>query len=55
MFLATAHPAKFHEVVEATIERAIEKPAPLAEALARPQHIMRIEATLDAVKGPLLG
>jgi threonine synthase len=54
VFLATAHPAKFHEVVEAVIERPIEKPAPLAEALARPQHVMRIEATLDAVKGPLL-
>jgi threonine synthase len=50
IFLATAHPAKFHEVVESIIGQSIEKPAPLAEALARPQHIIRIEASLDAVK-----
>jgi threonine synthase len=53
VFLATAHPAKFHEVVEAIIGRGIEKPPPLAEALARPQHILRIEASLDAVKAQL--
>ncbi len=53
VFLATAHPAKFHDVVEAIIGRPIDKPAPLAAALARPQHIMRIDATLDAVKGRL--
>jgi len=50
VFLATAHPAKFHEVVESIIGRPIEKPPSLAEALARPQHLMRIEASLDAVK-----
>ena len=50
IFLATAHPAKFHEVVEAIIGQPIEKPAALADALARPQHIIRIEASLDAVK-----
>ena len=50
VFLATAHPAKFHEVVEAIIGQEIEKPAALADALARPQHIIHIEASLDAVK-----
>ncbi len=50
IFLATAHPAKFHEVVEAIIGGPIDKPAPLAEALSRPRHIMRIEASLDALK-----
>ncbi len=50
VFLATAHPAKFHEVVEAIIGGPIDKPAPLAEALSRPRHIMRIEASLDALK-----
>jgi threonine synthase len=50
IFLATAHPAKFHEVVESIIGGPIEKPAPLAEALVRPRHIMRIEASLDALK-----
>jgi threonine synthase len=53
IFLATAHPAKFAEIVEPIIGRAIEKPAPLAEALARPRHIIRIDASLDAVRGLL--
>ena len=55
VFLATAHPAKFAEIVEPVIARAVEKPAPLATALARPRHIIRIDATLDAVKGALGG
>ena len=51
VFLATAHPAKFHEVVESIIGQTIEKPAALVEALARTQHIIHIEASLDAVEG----
>jgi len=50
VFLATAHPAKFGEIVEPIIGRAVEKPAPLAEALARPRHIVRIDATYEAVR-----
>ena len=53
--LATAHPAKFSEIVEPIIGRAVDKPAALAQALARPRHIIRIDATLDAVKGALGG
>jgi len=53
IFLATAHPAKFGEVVEPIIRRPIVTPAPLADALARPRHILRIEATLDAVADAL--
>jgi threonine synthase len=53
IFLATAHPAKFAEIVEPIIGKAVDKPAPLAHALARPRHIIRIDATLDAVKGAL--
>jgi threonine synthase len=53
IFLATAHPAKFAEIVEPIIGRAVEKPAPLAEALARPRYIIRIDASLDAVRGLL--
>ena len=43
IFLATAHPAKFHEVVEPIIGRPIEKPAPLADALvaSAPHHADR--------------
>src|SRR5262249_33560275 len=33
VFLATAHPAKFGEIVEPIIGRAVEKPAPLASAI----------------------
>jgi threonine synthase len=55
IFLATAHPAKFGEIVEPIINRSVEKPAPLAQALARPRHIIRIEPTLAAVKGMLDG
>jgi len=50
IFLATAHPAKFHEVVESIIGQRIEKPAALVDALARTQHIIHIEASLEAVK-----
>ena len=55
IFLATAHPAKFGEIVEPIIGRPIETPAPLAEALARPRHILRIDASLDAVAEALRG
>jgi threonine synthase len=55
VFLATAHPAKFAEIVEPIIGRAVDKPAPLAHALAGPRHIIRIAATLEAVKGALGG
>ncbi|HKB14008.1 MAG TPA: hypothetical protein VKD69_25260, partial [Vicinamibacterales bacterium] len=53
IFLATAHPAKFGEIVSPIIGREVEKPPPLAEALARPRHIIRIDPTLDAVRGVL--
>jgi threonine synthase len=55
IFLATAHPAKFAEIVEPIIGRSIPKPAALAEALRRPRPILRIDATLDAVKELLVG
>ncbi len=50
VFLATAHPAKFAEIVEPIIGRKVEKPEPLAQALGQPRHIIRIDASLDAVK-----
>jgi len=50
IFLATAHPAKFGEIVEPIIGRAVETPEPLARALALPRHIIRIDASLEAVK-----
>ena len=53
VFLATAHPAKFGEIVEPIIRRPIVTPAALAEALARPRHILRIGASLTAVTDAL--
>ena len=53
VFLATAHPAKFAEVVEPIIGGSIQKPAPLAQALARPRHIIRIDASFEAVRSVL--
>jgi len=55
IFLATAHPAKFAEIVEPIIGRPVEKPEPLARALARPRHIIRIDASLEAVRTILAG
>jgi threonine synthase len=55
IFLATAHPAKFAEVVDPIIGRPVEKPAPLAQALSRPRYIIRIDATFDAVRHALTG
>jgi threonine synthase len=46
LFLATAHPAKFAEVVEPSLGHAVPMPAALAEALARPRLIERIGPTL---------
>jgi len=55
IFLATAHPAKFREIVEPVLGRVIDTPAPLAEALARPRHVLRIPASLGAVAALLDG
>jgi len=53
IFLATAHPAKFGEIVEPILGRTIETPLPLAQALARPRHILKIDATFAAVRRTL--
>jgi threonine synthase len=49
VFLATAHPAKFPEVVEPVIDQVIEKPAGLAAALGGSRRVLRIDASLEAV------
>jgi threonine synthase len=53
IFLATAHPAKFGEVVEPIIGRPIETPGPLANVLSQPRHVLKINATFDAVRRTL--
>jgi threonine synthase len=53
VFLATAHPAKFAEIVEPVIGRTIPRPLPLVDALARPRHVLEIDARLEAVEETL--
>jgi threonine synthase len=49
VFLATAHPAKFREVVEPAIGRKVPLPATLADALARPRHSERLPVHYPAL------
>jgi threonine synthase len=49
LFLSTAHPAKFREVVEPAIGRPVSLPDALAETLARKKAVERIGPTLAAV------
>jgi threonine synthase len=49
VFLATAHPAKFREVVEPPIGKTVPLPATLAEALARPRESVRLEVKYSAL------
>ena len=49
VFLATAHPAKFREVVEPAIGAPVALPSALAEALARPRHSIRLAASYPAL------
>jgi threonine synthase len=44
VFLATAHPAKFREVVEPAIGQTVPLPPVLAEAITRPRHSMHLSA-----------
>jgi threonine synthase len=53
IFLATAHPAKFSEIVEPILGHPIETPTPLADALAQPRHVLKINASSDAVRRTL--
>jgi threonine synthase len=54
VFLATAHPAKFGEVVEPVIGRSVPLPPALAEALNKPRRTEKIEPRLSALR-PILG
>jgi threonine synthase len=53
IFLATAHPAKFGEIVEPIVGQPVAKPPALEEAIGRPRHIVRIAATFDALRAVL--
>ena len=49
ILVATAHPAKFPEVVEPLVGREIDVPGPLAEVMARAHPVPEIEPDLDAL------
>ncbi|MFW6355992.1 MAG: threonine synthase [Spirochaetota bacterium] len=51
--LATAHPAKFGEIVERATGRRPELPDRLAEAMRRPKEATPIEPTIDALRAYL--
>ncbi len=49
IFLCTAHPAKFAEIIEPVIGRPVKQPPSLAAALSRRPTILRIPAEREAV------
>ena len=49
VFVATAHPAKFREVVEPAIGKAVPLPPALAEAIARPRHAISMDVDYAAL------
>ena len=53
VFLATAHPAKFREVVEPAIGQPVPLPAALDDAVARPRMSVPIAASYDALRALL--
>jgi threonine synthase len=54
VFVATAHPGKFREVVEPAIGRTVPLPRPLQEALGRPRHSVSMDVNYAALRKFLL-
>jgi threonine synthase len=55
VLVATAHPAKFNDVVEPLIGATVPVPKALADLLALPSVQTDVAPTLDALSGVLLG
>jgi threonine synthase len=53
ILVATAHPAKFREIVEPLIGREVAVPEALARLFARPAECIEIDASLAALRGVL--
>ena len=53
LFLATAHPAKFAEVVEPAIGQAVPVPDRLAACLGRPEQVSEIPADYAALRAEI--
>lgn len=54
VFLATAHPAKFLEVVEPLVEGKVEIPTALKEAMEKPKQSKPMSANFEELKAYLL-
>ena len=54
VIVATAHPAKFDEVVEPLISATVPVPPALVELLALPSQQREIAPTLEALRGVLM-
>ena len=50
VFVATAHPGKFREVVEPAIGRSVPLPRPLQDALGRPRHSVTMDVNYDTLR-----
>lgn len=55
VFLATAHPAKFLDVVEEAIQKKVELPEPIKEVLEKKKHSIQLQPDLSHLKDFLLG
>jgi threonine synthase len=53
VLVSTAHPAKFREIVEPLIGRAVPVPETLAKLFARPTQCVEIDADLSALRAAL--
>lgn len=53
VIVATAHPAKFNDIVEPQIGRSVDVPPSLAKLLALPRQEMELEASLQALRTEL--
>jgi len=54
VFLATAHPAKFRDIVEPIVGRPVPLPAALAAALVRPRYVQHMKPRLSELRELLL-
>jgi threonine synthase len=55
VLVATAHPAKFREIVEPLVGRPVPVPESLQRLFSRPAHFVEIDATLTALRAVLAG
>jgi threonine synthase len=53
VLVATAHPAKFNEIVEPIIGKAVTVPESLDRLLQLPQHAVDLPPTLEALAAAL--